>query len=126
MSHLFKELQCLFGIPVGYILIWPVTQRFTSNSYRPEIGKVGFQQRLDISPQNVPLHHHRVSACEEHIRHFRVIPKIADQLVCLPHSKLVLIHSHKLRPAEAKRAVGMTGLALAREEKYRFTIFMLE
>src|SRR5690625_7980881 len=74
----------------------------------------------------MPLHHHRVSACEEHIRHFRVIPKIADQLVCLPHSKLVLIHSHKLWPAEAKRAVGMTSLTLAREKKYRFKIFMMD
>ena len=96
----------------------------------PDVLHVGQRRILGEGPQvalyHPGLHDHRVAAREQNVRDFGMVGEVTVQADRILGRDLQLLLANELRPAEAERAVGVAGLALAREEQNGFAIFVLK
>jgi hypothetical protein len=73
----------------------------------------------------VGFHDQGVTARQQHIRDLGVAAQIPDQLLRFRRCELEPVEPHELRPAEAERAVGVAGLALAGEKEHGLPVLVL-
>ncbi len=103
----------------------PEGQRFGANANGLHMGELAANQGLEDGGQMMSLHDHGIAARHQHIGHLPMRGKISMQVGRLGRGKLQLLIAHKLSPAKAESAVGMTRLSAAGEEQHRLAILVL-
>ena len=122
-AHLANEAHQVIRILTLGEAVRPIGNRLGTHPDAVQVWDV--HQRLDVLPQELRLHDHRVAAGDQHAVDLGVLLHVPAQLLRFLVRKLQLIVADKLRPTKAVRAVGVTGLALRREKQYRLIVFML-
>ena len=120
-----EQVQHLVRVIIGQEAVRPVAERLGADADCAQVREAGLQQGHYVSRQVARTHDHRVATREQHVGHLRMGAYVLHQHLGLPHGELELIHAHKLRPAEAERTVGMTGLTVAGEEEHCLPILVL-
>jgi hypothetical protein len=89
------------------------------------VGQFGDQERLEKFSQRARIHDHRIAPGDQDVGDLRVHLQVVHQFAALARIELQVIHADELRPAKAKGAIGVAGLAGAGEEQHRFLVLVL-
>jgi hypothetical protein len=89
------------------------------------VAERGSEERLDRLSQKHGVHHHRIAAGDQHISDFVVFGQILHQCIGVAGGESQVFDTDELRPSKAVGAIGVTGLALDREEQHRLAILVL-
>ena len=125
-SDLAEQVEQVFSVIVVDEAVRPIGDRLGSDPDSAQVvTRVGLGQRLDVFPQCLRLHDQRITAGEEHVGDFVMLSQVAAQALALAHRELLAFQPHELGPAEAERAVGVTGLPLRGKEQDRLAVLVL-
>jgi hypothetical protein len=103
----------------------PVAEGLGAESDGLQIGQPGLEQGLHVGGDLPVAHGQRIASGEQEVGHFGVPPQVFDEQLGFAHREFPRFDADKLRPAEAKSAVGMAGLSTARKEERRFAVLVL-
>ena len=123
---LFEQAHQIVGVGIGQETVGPVRGGLGADPDADDVIEVGGEQRLDVFPQDGGPHDHRIAAGEQHALHLAVRAKVRDERFRFAVREFQLVDADELRPTEAIGAVGVAGLALAREEENCLAVLVLK
>ncbi len=125
LAGVLESAQQAVGVVVLSEPLRPIAEGFGAEAYGAQVGELGVYQGLYVGIDDFRLHDQGVAPGEEDVRHFGVCTEVFDDELGVAHGKFELVHAYKLRPAEAKGAVGVAGLPLTGEEEHGLPVFVL-
>ena len=124
LDDLLEQPQRVVGVRVGEEPGRPVRERLGADADRLDLLEL--EQRLDVAAQHRLTHDHRVAAGEQHAGDLRVLLQVRDEPGDVVGGHLQVRLADELGPAEAVRAVRVTGLALFGEEEHGLRVLVLQ
>ena len=126
-DHPLQQTQHVVRVGVADETERPECQRLGSDPDIAEMVETGIvDERLQVALHHPGLHHHGIAAGDQQVADVGMGREIVVQAARLVGGDLVGLLAHELGPAEAERAVGVTGLPLAREKQHGLAVLVLQ